>query len=264
MSYQAVESVMKYSRTKAEARLVLMVIATHASADTFTASAGYELISSEANLSERTLIRYIKELEKTGELLIVRGNGKGNFTRYTIALPQVAKGDNSLHPLDAERVTAKGDKIAPIEPQRVTNEPSKGDKIEPKGDKTSGAYIDIEPLTILTVAAEQKHYQRVAAAATAMVRDGSANVGKYDFQTYESFHREMGKCVTDAEAINRARWALKNGKDDQAVAAWQARKSARATPAKRACACDGSGFIFKRNGVALNPPEECTCQQKAK
>ena len=151
--------------------MILMVIATHAGAEDYLTIVGHETIAQEANLSERTLTRYLNELEKTSELAIIRGNGKGRLTSYKIDLPKWEKGDNNCHPSERQRVTGKGDKSAkadsicqpldtakddnnchPSQTQRVTNHikrvtesTPKGDRNEPKGDKTPEAYMDIEP-----------------------------------------------------------------------------------------------------------------------
>lgn len=160
MSWQALKAVMEHSRTKGMDRMIMLVIATHADKDTFSCFPSREQLAAEANMSERNLVRCLESLEKTGEIAIKRGNGRGNLTTYTIILPS-RKDDNMSSSFTGEkRVTEKGDKservtkkgdsmLTPfdgIEPERVTE---KGDNMSSpftsrKGDKPACAYKDIE------------------------------------------------------------------------------------------------------------------------
>ena len=276
MSYQAVESVMKYSRAKDSARLVLMVIATHANAETYTANPGYELLAQEANYSERTLIRYLKELEKTGEVVITRGNGRGQLTSFFIALPRVKKGDIIRHPSSNQEQAEMGDKIAPetaekgdnklhpFGPERVTE---KGDNFSgrvtnpnEKGDKTTGAYKDIEPVGTrepLQAGATAEGEQRLYKALTASPLN-AADIGKYSFEDYLNYVQAKDPRKQPAQAAGLARKLKKTGEDDDALAAWKrmTRPSSAATTSTRCPKCNNRGDYFDK---ATRQPRICDC-----
>lgn len=72
MSYQAVTWVLQNSTSAGVPRLVLLSIASHASAVGHQAHPSTELIASEANCSTRTVFRCIEQLVELGELAYVR------------------------------------------------------------------------------------------------------------------------------------------------------------------------------------------------
>lgn len=170
MSFEAVNAVIQHSRAQGPAYTLLLIVATHADKHTATCHPSRETLCREARLGcDRTTKRYLDALEKLGELIMVRGNGRGNLTTYTINLPGVlsrGKGDSQMPPFNGqERVTdssGKGDKSAQkddinlspfnetervtIETERVTNFEERVTNSSGKGDKWAGAYKDIEPL----------------------------------------------------------------------------------------------------------------------
>lgn len=106
MSYQAVNMVLANSKATGTDRLVLLVLASHADEETFECYPGRDLLCQEAAMSERNLIRCLRNLEELKEISIARGNGRGHITTYQITLD------------DTERVTT----TTPfIKPERVTN-----------------------------------------------------------------------------------------------------------------------------------------------
>lgn len=269
---------MTYSKTKDVPRLVLMVIATHANAITHIATVGHALLAREVNTSERTIIRHLKTLEKSGELTITRGSGKGNLTAYTINLPRTLKGDNMCHPLEDE--SPKGDN--PV--QRVTHvvtltENSKGDKSgqrvtngASKGDKSNGAYKDIEPLNhennnvvVLRarVSAESEQREYLTLAKQNGHTNGIGKTGNYGVHLYADYldyvtATKPGKDT--AQAIGLARWMQKQGEDDEAVAAWlKSKQSPVQKPKPAACpTCGGRGF--NRRPTPTDPINNQLCE----
>lgn len=105
MSYQAVEAVMQRSQTTGSERLLLMVIATHADAETMTAYLGETTLCKETNMKERNFHYTLAKLKQSGELKCVTGGGRGRANTYTLTLPPASdKPCNSLHSLSDERV----------------------------------------------------------------------------------------------------------------------------------------------------------------
>jgi hypothetical protein len=79
---------MEKSRSVGTARLVLMVIATHADKDTLTTFLGEDLLAEETNMPKRTLQFNIAKLKESGELQIRGGKGRGIVNNYTITLSE--------------------------------------------------------------------------------------------------------------------------------------------------------------------------------
>jgi hypothetical protein len=88
MGYKAVQRVMQHSRSKGSARLVLMVIATHADDKSLQCFPGRDLLCRESAMEERNLTYAIKKLESLGELRVNRGNGNGNQSHYQLTFEQ--------------------------------------------------------------------------------------------------------------------------------------------------------------------------------
>lgn len=109
MSWQATRSVLQFSKAIGSERLVLLVLAEHADKVSYECICGHATLCDEARMKERNLIYTLKKLETSGELVVTKGNGKGNLTRYKINLPRIEKGtkDNTqrvqrIAPLPAE------------------------------------------------------------------------------------------------------------------------------------------------------------------
>lgn len=79
---------MEKSRSVGTARLVLMVIATHADKDTLATFIGEDLLAEETNMPKRTLQFNIAKLKESGELRISGGRGRGIVNNYTISLSE--------------------------------------------------------------------------------------------------------------------------------------------------------------------------------
>lgn len=131
MGYKTVESVMKYSRSKGSARLLLMVLATHADEGTLECYPGRDLLCQETAMSHRNVTRALKELETLNEVTLSRGNGRGNQTAYKLSISP-EKGDKLSPFIKTERVTNP--------PKRVTDLQERVTKVAIKGDK-SGLHI---------------------------------------------------------------------------------------------------------------------------
>jgi hypothetical protein len=98
---------------------VLSCLASHANDEGESCFAGIPRIARIVRRSERTVQRTIEDLEKAGWLLVLRGDGAGNFTRYEIVVEQL-KGCQDVTLLRrSKRVTSVQ--------ERVTLAPEKGD-----------------------------------------------------------------------------------------------------------------------------------------
>lgn len=153
MGYKTVESVMKHSRAKGSARLLLMVLATHADEVTLECFPGRDLLCQESAMSNRNVIRALKELETLGELTLSRGNGRGNQTTYKLSIDTL-KGDklSSFEPIKGDKSVNKG---CQIRQERVT-------ELVVKGDKSGFAYKEEPSLTIMEPS--ENHHVLVAVA----------------------------------------------------------------------------------------------------
>jgi hypothetical protein len=115
MSYQAVDAVMQRSQTAGSERLLLMVIATHADAETLTAYLGETTLCKEANMKERNLRYTLAKLKASGELQCIIGGGRGRANLYSITLPaQSDKGAIDCPVPNNQSVTETGQQAAPL------------------------------------------------------------------------------------------------------------------------------------------------------
>lgn len=150
MSIQAIAWVIEHSEAKLGARLVLLSIANHADARGENAFPAVETIAREARMSARTVQYAIKELERSGELVIERGAGRSGTHLFTLpgimqpGLPLKPRGAKSapsqnLQGCNPEQggvqdTTKRGEESAP-KPSLTVIEPSKEE--EPKGSGPS-------------------------------------------------------------------------------------------------------------------------------
>lgn len=86
MGFNSINAVLKYSKSTGSDRLVLMILAHHASDETSECFPSRQLICEESGIKARNLIYRLNALELLGELSISRGNGSGNLTRYKLNL----------------------------------------------------------------------------------------------------------------------------------------------------------------------------------
>lgn len=98
MSIEAVARVMRESRSRLGARLVMICLANHdAELGCF---ASVERIAKESNMSVRQVQRCIQDLERLGELAVNRQTGPNGTNRYTFLLPQpLPMGGDNLSPV---------------------------------------------------------------------------------------------------------------------------------------------------------------------
>lgn len=131
MSWQAVDAVLKHSKSKNSARLVLIAIASHAKPNGTGSFPGEEMICDEANLSERAVKYAISELETENELTIER-NSQGHILRYAINLPIKQKIEQDrvqgLHPQEKEQGAKSARSGCKIRKPRVQNLSNQGAK----------------------------------------------------------------------------------------------------------------------------------------
>ena len=88
---------MRHSRSKGSARLVLMVIATHANDKSLQCFPGRDLLCRESAMEERNLVYAIKKLEDLGELKVIRGNGSGNPSHYELTIKRPERVQNLVN-----------------------------------------------------------------------------------------------------------------------------------------------------------------------
>ncbi|HXG85513.1 MAG TPA: helix-turn-helix domain-containing protein [Pyrinomonadaceae bacterium] len=136
MSVQAQSWVIKNSKHKGSALLVMLMIANHAHADGSNAFPSVQTLAAECRMSERQIIRLIAELEKSGELLIEKSRGR---IAHTYAINMRTNPDNlsSLNPDKLSRSTLTNPKLNPdiSGMPTLTNSPFPIYKEEPKEEK---------------------------------------------------------------------------------------------------------------------------------
>ncbi len=86
MSWQAVDAVFENSRSKGNARLLLLTIAEHADKDTGECWPGIGRLMKRAGLSRATVCHHLDTLKKMGELKVVRKGGGRYSNRYRVML----------------------------------------------------------------------------------------------------------------------------------------------------------------------------------
>lgn len=101
MSWQAVTWVLENSEATLGSRLILICIASHANREGRNAFPSIDTIAKETLMSRREIIYAIQSMEELGELIVIRGIGRGNPNHYE--LPKVAfwiEKVQSLHQLE--------------------------------------------------------------------------------------------------------------------------------------------------------------------
>ena len=130
MSWQVVDRVLKHSRARGSARLVLISIASHAHPDGTGSYPAVETIAREANLSKREVFRSLSRLRDLGEITIEpRGVGPGTPNLYAVILSPANR--DEMSPLEETPATGQGDQMSPLTvtstPLTVTSTPPNRD-----------------------------------------------------------------------------------------------------------------------------------------
>lgn len=137
MSGLVMGTVLKYSRARGNARMVLLVIGDCCQDDGTAAWPAIETISARAGISERTAQRAIRELVELGELEVAEKEGPPRQTGqranlYAVRMDRLC-GDK-LTPLsegEVSTVTNSGDKSANSGDTAMTPDPSSDPSIDP-------------------------------------------------------------------------------------------------------------------------------------
>ncbi len=132
MSIKIMTEVWEYSQHSGHKLMLMLAIADHANDEGRVAWPSYDKLAKKCRLSRRQTITLIQELEKTGELVIERGGGRGRSNRYIV---------QKLHPLEK---SAKG----AVSEERVQSEGEKGAISTLKGEVATAPESSIEPSLI--------------------------------------------------------------------------------------------------------------------
>lgn len=84
MSVQALSWVLNESKATLGSRLVLLSIANHADAKGMNSWPAVPVIAEEARISERQVQNCLRNLERLGELKIIRGEGYKGSHRFEV------------------------------------------------------------------------------------------------------------------------------------------------------------------------------------
>lgn len=147
MSIKIMNAVWHLSKQKGTPLLLMIAIADNAN-DNGEAWPGIEYLARKIRMSERQTQRLVRDLERTDELIVERGGGRGNAHRYFIlvgkppeeiaALKEKGKKGDKMSPFPGESNVRpprakKGDKMSPF-PKEAKEQPAetlKGDKLTP-------------------------------------------------------------------------------------------------------------------------------------
>ena len=160
MSIKIMNAVWHLSKQKGTPLLLMIAIADNAN-DNGEAWPGIEYLARKIRMSERQTQRLVRDLEKTDELIVERGGGRGNAHRYFIlvgkspeevaALKSKEKKGDKMSPFPGEPPahpprTKNGDKLSPFpeEAKKQPAEPVKGDKLTPFPTETPELKGDIQ------------------------------------------------------------------------------------------------------------------------
>lgn len=104
-------------------RLVAVRLALHLHVNSGRCEPGYAIMASELGISERSVIRMVAMLERTGWLTVTRGQGWHHANRFVLH-----RGDKAVSPL-------RGDKaVSPQKATGVTESTDRGDRaLSPRG-----------------------------------------------------------------------------------------------------------------------------------
>lgn len=164
MSVQASSWVIKNSRQKGSALLLMLMIANHAHADGTNAFPSIQTLAHECRMSVRQVVRLIAQLEKSGELLIERSKGR-TVHNYTI---NMAANRDKVSPSNPDKmsvstVTSEAANRDKSGTSTMTNtvstlyiEPSIEPSIEPEEDAPASGILDVA--TELTIQQTEKAF----------------------------------------------------------------------------------------------------------
>jgi hypothetical protein len=140
MSIKIMNAVWQFSNQKGTSLLLMIAIADNAN-DGGEAWPGIEYLAHKIRMSERQTQRLVRDLEKTDELIVERGGGRGNAHRYFILTGRPPEEISALKEREI-----KGDKMSPF-PQKAKEQPEeaeKGDKMTPFPAETLELKGDIQ------------------------------------------------------------------------------------------------------------------------
>jgi Helix-turn-helix domain len=183
VSIKVMTEVWDSSSAKGGARLVLLALADHANDEGYCYPS-LSRLARKSRLSERNVQFILRDLETRGELVILRGSGRGNVNTYWVLPPMTVarlklegKTLKSFHPLatleqrvkdstqsvqiDAERVKVEAQRVKPTSPRTIKN------PAEPSGTFSSAETknLEIEENTTTSQSWELKDRHEVSSAA---------------------------------------------------------------------------------------------------
>ena len=131
MSMEMVAQVRDFSKSRGDAKFLLLIIASHIHYKAAYAYPSLDTLTRETTLSKPTVIKLICLLEALGELEVLRGHGRGHSNRYRITIAHEVPDERSDEEEDDQ---AKGKAherpLAPDDPAEGSKED--GDD-QPKG-----------------------------------------------------------------------------------------------------------------------------------
>jgi hypothetical protein len=129
---------MERSRSEGSARMVLMVIATHADKDALSTHLGLDRLCLESNMKRRNLIYTLAKLETSGELKIDHARGSGNVNGYTLTLPNV----QPITPLADDQ---QGESLSPT-PSEIVQPVAPLERCNPSSEKVQSTVKKVQPI----------------------------------------------------------------------------------------------------------------------
>ena len=245
MSIKIMNAVWHLSKQKGTPLLLMIAISDNAN-DNGEAWPGIEYLSRKIRMSERQTQRLVRDLEKTDELIVERGGGRGNAHRYFILVgkspeeiddlkSREKKGDK-MSPFTGRKPPytprgKKGDKLSPFpkEAQEQPVEHEKGDKLTPFSDKNTELKGDIQVQKgdifglkgDIAMSPEPINHQETKEVVVRMQNPPPENAF---FWAADEIYRQASGAPPSQEILTRLAWqakecdpdARKHGQDGQA------------------------------------------------
>lgn len=178
MSWQAVTWVLERSNSMLGSRLVLLSIASHANREGRRAWPSLQTLALESRLSRSQVIRCVRALETSGELVVHRDVGRTRTNSYSLPLVADWLGNGRrMEPLVAAEKVAQGAQMvaSAVENGRAdaTRTVLNGPKQEPN-IKTRAENHRASGRTLLEEEKEQEDRRKIAARDLRLEREGES------------------------------------------------------------------------------------------
>jgi predicted ArsR family transcriptional regulator len=140
VSWHAILAVLRWSRARPTARLVLLALAAHANRETNEAWPSVATLARETGLSARAVRDALRELEQANEIeRLAAGGGRGRTARYRVNLARKAADAAAFGPTETRQLTHKTRQLTSVKGAAPAGEVVRNRKEPRAGDAAYGA-----------------------------------------------------------------------------------------------------------------------------